>query len=98
MNDHSYKDYYFVNCPTVICSPHHYLLSRELPLVNLWPPGLFSVKFFYNKIAPVICFNISLQLSSITISFNLVTSKTRGLTTLLPSWVQANSLFVSRCC
>ena len=98
MNDHSYKDYYSVNCPSVICSPHCYAFERVASSEPMAPGSFLKLNSSKTNIALAMFAFILLCNFHLSLSFNLVTSKTRGLTTLLPSWVQANSLFVSRCC
>ena len=83
MNDHSYKLPLFCQLPNSNLLPCHYLLSREMPLVNLWPLGPFSINTCsYNNcsfIFPLLFCRFTILLSHPLFAFNLVTSKMMGI-------------------
>ena len=69
---------YPVNCPTVVCLHTVVMIMREMPLVNLWPPGLFSISKFFYTISSFLFAVLFYHYPSLLFAFNLVT-KDKGL-------------------
>jgi hypothetical protein len=97
---------YFVNCPTVICSPSMLYLFGETPLVNCGPRSIL-LHLYYHLLQTLFTFRkyyfISLQtnISFHTIRLILCFQQTSEIDNLTVSWgkvVWLCCMQVPRCC